>query len=125
MYNRYIPQPDGTYRKNQIPDKASSPPTPPPEDRRHREPPRDPNPGPEPPPTPCAACSHSPNRRFPPPRSQRNAQPVSVGNFLKQLLPRDFNTEDLMIVLLLLLMAGDCQEEQNTALLTLMLYLFL
>jgi hypothetical protein len=45
--------------------------------------------------------------------------------FLKQLLPRDFDTTDLMVVLLLLLMSGDCQEDQNTALLTLALYLFL
>ena len=45
--------------------------------------------------------------------------------FLKPLLPRDFDTTDLMVVLLLLLMSGDCQEDQNTALLTLALYLFL
>ena len=45
--------------------------------------------------------------------------------FLKQLLPNDFNTEDFLIVLLLLLMAGDCREDQNSALLTLALYLFL
>ena len=30
-----------------------------------------------------------------------------------------------MIILLLLLMAGDCQEDQNWAMLTLALYLFL
>ena len=30
-----------------------------------------------------------------------------------------------MIVLLLLLMAGDCREDQNNAILTLALYLFL
>lgn len=46
-------------------------------------------------------------------------------SFLRQLLPKEFDTEDLLIVLLLLLMAGDCQENQNTALLTLVLYLFL
>ncbi len=45
--------------------------------------------------------------------------------FLRQLLPKEFETEDLLIVLLLLLMSGDCQENQNTALLTLVLYLFL
>ena len=45
--------------------------------------------------------------------------------FLRQLLPKEFEIEDLLIVLLLLLMAGDCQENQNTALLTLVLYLFL
>ncbi len=50
---------------------------------------------------------------------------MPMGSFLKNLLPKDFDTEDLMIVLLLLLMAGDCQEDQNSALLTLVLYLFL
>lgn len=44
---------------------------------------------------------------------------------MKNLLPKDFDTEDLLIVLLLLLMAGDCQEDQNSALLTLVLYLFM
>ena len=41
------------------------------------------------------------------------------------MLPKDFDTGDLLIVLLLLLMAGDCPENQNTALLTLAIYLFL
>ena len=49
----------------------------------------------------------------------------SISNFLKQLLPKDFDTSDLMIVLLLLIMSGDCAEDQNTALLTLVLYLFM
>ena len=45
-----------------------------------------------------------------------------MGGFLRQLLPRDFDTGDLIIVLLLLLMAGDCEEDRNNALLTLALY---
>ncbi len=49
----------------------------------------------------------------------------SIGGFLKQLLPKDFDTSDLLIVLLLLLMGGDCPEDQNTALLTLAIYLFM
>ena len=48
-----------------------------------------------------------------------------MGAFLQNLLPGDFDTSDLLIVLLILLMAGDCQEDQNSALLTLVLYLFL
>lgn len=50
---------------------------------------------------------------------------MGVGGFFRNILPRDFDTGDLMILLLLLLMAGDCQEDQNWALLTLILYLFL
>ena len=46
-------------------------------------------------------------------------------DFLHQLLPKNLDTGDLLIIVLLLLMAGDCKEEKNTALLTLALYFFL
>lgn len=62
---------------------------------------------------------HSP-QPLPPQRPTQS--PVA---FFKNLLPKDFDTGDLIVVLLLLLMAGDCQEDQNTAILTLALYLFL
>ena len=52
-------------------------------------------------------------------------QDGGIGGFLRQLLPKNVNTEDLLIILLLLLMSGDCAEDQNTALLTLAIYLFL
>ena len=95
MYNRYIPQQDGTYQKNRIP-------TPPP-------PPASP-----PPPAPLR------NEPQPPMR-----QPESAFSFLKQLMPKDLDTGDLLIILLLLLMAGDGKEDKNSWLLTLALYLFL
>ena len=95
MYNRYIQQQDGSYRKNRMPEQAQKPPQPEP-------------PCPEPP-----ACP-------PPSRQERSA-----GGFLRSLLPKDLDTGDLAVVLLLLLIAGDCREQQNTALLTLALYLFL
>ena len=98
MYNRYIPQGDGSYRKNRIPEpKPTSPPSP------ESKSPEKPN--------------HSPH--VPPHRNQ------NVGGFLKNLLPREFDTGDLLIVLLLLLMAGDCEDERNNALLTLALYFFM
>ena len=49
-------------------------------------------------------------------------KPEPVENFIHQLLPKNFDTGDLIIVLLLLLLAGDCPDEQNHALLTLALY---
>ena len=98
LYNRYIPQQDGTFRKKQEPDTVRpNPPMPKP-------------PTPEPPPRPP--------HREPPPGG-------SVTGFLKRLLPKDFDTGDLIVVLLLLLMAGDKPEDKNTALLTLALYCFL
>lgn len=97
MYNRYIPQKDGSYRKNRIPEQQPESNQPP----EHH-------------PLPEIPC--------PPPPSRRGE---SAGGFLRQLLPKDLDTGDLLIILMLLLMAGDCAEEQNTALLTLALYLFL
>ena len=97
MYNRYIPQSDGSYRKNRVPEQRppaqqSAPPPPP---QEHSIPSRPPTPG------------------------------TSVSGFLKNLLPKDFDTGDLLVVLLLLLMAEHCDEDKNTALLTLALYFFM
>lgn len=123
MYNRYVPQPDGSYRRNRMQDispiparQPSSPPSPPPL----------PEPRKDPEPAPCSSCiHHAPPRRPIYQREIHRQGSTSVTGFLKQLLPKDFDVEDLLVVLLLLLMAGDCQENQNTALLTLVLYLFL
>lgn len=130
MYNRYIPQPDGSFQRNRMPEPempkrpassqaqwkpepAQEPNFPFPHD--NQEPPRG-NPG------------RPPRRPSPPPKQpprQSPRQSTGVFQFFRQFLPRDFDTEDLLIVLLLLLMAGDCKEDQNTALLTLALYLFM
>lgn len=126
MYNRYIPQNDGTYRRSRVGDPTPPQrPAPPPE--VHREEPQEEScPCPEGAP-PCQQgqpCGHmrQPQRPIPP---RPKSSGTSVGSFLKRLIPSGFDTEDLIIVLLLLLMAGDCQEDQNSALLTLVLYLFL
>lgn len=87
MYNRYIPQPDGSHRR----DPAAPRPTPPP---------------------PSAPPPKPPSR-----------DPVT--GFLRQLLPRGFDTGDLIIVLLLLLIAGDNREARSNALLTVALYFVL
>lgn len=99
MYNRYIPQSDGSYRKNRV-------------QEPHPEPPR------------------RQQKQDPPALLQNDASPTrshggSVMGFLKNLLPKDFDTGDLLVVLLLLLMAEHCEEDQNTALLTLALYFFM
>lgn len=70
--------------------------------------------------------SYSPRNPPParrPPVSDNGAG--SVGSFLKGLLPQNFDTEDLMVVLLLLLMSGNSGTDQNAALMTLVIYLFL
>lgn len=101
MYNRYVPQSDGSYRKSSIP--SSPPPAPP-------------KPQPCPPPDPPPTCE--------PPRPPHR-QPNGAGDFLRHLIPKNLDTGDLLIIVLLLLMAGDCEENKSTWLLTLALYLFL
>ena len=119
MYNRYIPQPDGTYRRNRMQEESKPP-------EKQQPPPPPPVPAGEPEPPRCSGCIHNqPPRRPVTLRETRRRENTSVGRFLKQLLPKDFDTEDLLIVLMLLLMSGDCREDQNTALLTLALYLFM
>ena len=112
MYSRYVPQNDGTYRRSRLPDQIPKPPAPPP-------PPESPRPCPPPEP------SKSPPPPRPRPRPCREPENPSVLTFLRQLLPRDFDSGDLLVIVLLLLISGDCREDQNTALLTLALYLFL
>lgn len=109
MYNRYIPQPDGSYRRNPVQEQRQNP-------QRAQKPPQrpvPPTPQPSPPPPPSP----------PPYRQPPVSEPIS--GFLRQLIPKGFDTGDLIIVLLLLLIAGDSQESRNHALLTLALYFIL
>lgn len=108
MYNRYIPQSDGTFQRNRVPEL--------------RQPPK---PAPPPPPPP-KEHDHPPVEKefYPPPRHPAVSQSQSMGitNFFRQLLPKNLDTADLLIILLLLLMAGDNEEEKTNALLTMALY---
>lgn len=100
MYNRYIPQSDGSFQRSRINDQKKN---------MSQKPKADPVPSPPP----------KPNSPLP------SKSDTSAENFLKQLLPKDFDTGDLLIVLLLLLMAGDGKEQKSNALLTLVLYFFM
>ncbi len=93
MYNRYIPQSDGSYHCSRVPDPAS-----------------------------CRQPSHSDPHSCNRPSCQNFSQP---GDFLRQLLPQGFDTGDLLVVLLLLLMAGDSEKGRHNALLTLAFYFIL
>ena len=54
--------------------------------------------------------------------NSRKIPVIFYGSFLRRILPENFDTGDLIVVLLLLLMAGDCQEDKNNAILTIALY---
>ena len=118
MYNRYVPQQDGTYQKHRMKE--------PPQQKPHKPPqkvncPTNPSAQDCPPaelPPPCPPPPQRPTRKPP-------QQGGSILGFFKNLLPGDLDTADLLIILLLLLMAGDREEDKNTALLTLALYFFL
>ena len=96
MYNRYVPQSDGSFQRNRIPDKSPPPP-----------PQTPPSPPPPPPSMPVVQNSGGPF------------------GFLKQILPNGFDFGDLAILFLLLLMAGDNKENRDNALLTMALYFIL
>ena len=105
MYNHYIPQGDGSYRRSAQPEPRR--PAPPPKPRPEQPKPEVPSLPPEPPkPEPC------------------HRQSQGILDFFKGLLPRGLDTADLMIVFLLLLMNKD-DEGGLSPVLTLALYFLL
>jgi len=107
MYNRYIPQPDGSYRRNPMQEPRQNP--------QRQAPPQQRSAPQQPAPPPPV--------QLPPPKKPQQTEPIT--GFLRQLIPQGFDTGDLIIVLLLLLIAGDSQESRSNALLTLALYFIL
>ena len=65
----------------------------------------------------------------PPPGPQRPPKPPekpeSIPGFFGNLLPKGLDAEDLIVILLLLLMSENCRDTPNTALITMLIYLFL
>ena len=106
MYNHYIPQSDGSYRRSAQPE------------------PRRPSPPPKPKPEPPVECPPEPPRPVPPPPPPPCPPQTGILDFLKGLLPRSIDTADLMIVFLLLLMNKD-DEGGISPVLTLALYFLL
>ncbi len=135
MYNRYIPQSDGSFRRNQMPDASPEPARPRQNTPRQEAPSRPSQPEASPCPPPRQPMQKNRGQRQQQSSQQCRQQPAAVSppsprdtsaaGFLRQLLPKDLDTGDLLIIVLLLLMAGDCQEDKNTMLLTLALYLFM
>ena len=119
MYNRYVPQPDGSYRRNRVQDPQRTAP-PPAQQTMPQEVSRN-NLASQ---AFTNTAQHFPGGRQPQRRSSLPAS-TSAGSFLRRLLPGNLETEDLLVIVLLLLMAGDCEEERGNALLTLALYLLL
>lgn len=108
MYNRYTPQPDGTYRR--VREEAPGRPVRPPQPREEPH---------TAPPEPHSMPAPSEKHHAAPP--QRPSAPALPG-FLQNLIPAGIDTEDLLIILLILLTAGRDEEARNSAMLTIALY---
>ena len=101
LYNRDVPQADGSYRKTRV----SSPEDP--KKSYQQE---------EIPPVSWENHEKSGNHR---------CRSAPLGSFFRNLLPHDLDTEDLIVILLLLLLSQDGGKNGNRAMLTLGAYLFL
>ena len=99
-YNRYIPQPDGTFLRTKLQEPASQ------------------GTGPQYSPAP-------PFHRIPQEEQTASGSPRDFGSFFKNLIPKGLDTEDLIVILLLLLLSQDRGKNGNRAMLTLGAYLFL
>ena len=117
LYNRYVPRSDGTHQRSRVvePSVPRSTPT------------HNPIAVPVSTPQPCNPPGSTPQPCNTPVSTPQhcNTPTNSITGFFKNLLPKNIDTGDLIVVLLLLLMANDCEQDRNHALLTLALYFFL
>ena len=101
MYNRYIQKDDGSFQRTKLPE-------------------------PEQQPLQSEGLPPLPHHILRNPGNQNGPSPsVGIGSFFRNLLPNGLDTEDLIVVLLLLLMGQESGKDSNKALLTLGAYLFL
>lgn len=122
MYNHYIPQSDGSYRRSSIPEqqrqsRRSAPiPSPAPVPRSEPAPEEPPCPASSPPASPvCAPAQNVPEQHG----------SGGILSFLKGLLPRQIDTDDLLIILLIFLMNREEDCDGLSPMLTLALYFLL
>ena len=122
MYNHYIPQSDGAYRRSSIPEqqrqsRRSAPiPSPAPAPRPEPAPEEPPCPASSPPASPvCAPAQNVPEQHG----------TGGILSFLKGLLPRQIDTDDLLIILLIFLMNREEDCDGLSPMLTLALYFLL
>ena len=122
MYNHYIPQSDGSYRRSRIPEqqrqsRRSAPiPSPAPAPRPEPAPEEPPCPASSPPASPvCAPAQNVPEQHG----------TGGILSFLKGLLPRQIDTDDLLIILLIFLMNREEDCDGLSPMLTLALYFLL
>lgn len=115
MYNRYVPQSDGSFQKQKLQEPQSCHSASSSVDSEIA--------------SPTVSCE--PLEGIPDEPREEHCAPHqtpenhSIGHFLKSLFPQGLDVEDLMVILLLLLISGDKGKDGNNALFTLGAYLFL
>lgn len=139
MYSRYIPQSDGSFRRNMFPDptvnrpapaernpretplQKPEPPAPKPEYRPDWEPQAAPD-NRQSPQTPMeqAPAYQAPQRTQTPHTPELTVQ--NAGDFFSRFLPKNMDTGDLLMLLILLLLLSDGTEDAPPILLTIALY---
>lgn len=106
MYNRYTPRQDGGFHRDRVPE-ASEP------ARNHPQSPQRQNHN-----TPEHPAGEQPPQCCPAPYPM----PSSASGFLSGLLPRNMDTGDLLMLLILLLLLNDGSESAPDPLLTIALF---
>lgn len=105
MYNRYTPRQDGGYRHDRVPEASR---------------PQQTSPSSQPP------CKPEASNHTPPPEPCReppeHPHPSSATSFLSSLLPRNMDTGDLLMLLILLLLITDGSDDAPNPLLTIALF---
>lgn len=121
MYNHYIPQSDGSFRRNSVPEPNRRSGGRPQQSRSNPAPqPSRPDPQPSPQlsqPRP----QQEPCREQPKPCQE---QP-GIFSFLRRFLPKDTDGTDLIVILLLLLLCSEEEDGDLAPLLTIALYFLL
>lgn len=117
MYNHYIPQSDGSFRRSAVPEPSRKPQR---SSGAPSAPPSPPDSIPEPEISPPCPSPEPEHRKEPCPPVQEN--PLS---FLRKLLPKNLDISDLIIIGLLLLLASDDCEDDLSPILTIALYFLL
>lgn len=118
MYNHYIPQSDGSFRRSSVPEPS----------RRPQRPPAAPPVPPSPPPPESAAAPEPIPCPLPEPAHRvESCSTVSESplSFLRKLLPKDLDISDLIIIGLLLLLSSDDCDNDLSPMLTIALYFLL
>ena len=109
MYHRYLPNGNGQYRRQDVPERKPAPPPPPP--------PIPPEPRPVPPPPPRPTPPVPPQPPIPPPA------PFPIP-FLEKLFP-GMDSGDLLLLLIMLLLLSEGTEDAVSTVMTLAIFLIL